>query len=490
MNRLRQMFALRANKLGLLAFFLMAALTVLILSLPRGALSTSGHGNPPVSTSASPLKFQAKLSQTKLVQGSDSVVYLDVSIDVPSIENPVVGTAGASDTIIVLDRSGSMAAPNKMPYAKAAIKSLLARLTAEDRFALIAFADGAELYAPLAYVDEGTRARLLNLVDQIGAAGGTNLSEGLMLADHLLQNKAPGRSRKVVLLSDGEANQGIIEPARLQTIAKGLVQHQSVLSTIGMGLGFNETLMASLADYGMGNYTYLENLAGLDHVLLDDLRQSRQQYAANSVITLRLHPGVELTDAGGYPVSTMPDGALQVSSGQLLAHSQKRLMLSFKLATGTPEEYALGTIALAYELDGESFESALASEDLTVAVVAAERRDEAIGSIDQEVYRSSWLENNFGLLKRKLSESIRSGKKEEAKQVLNEYRNAVQAAEVSSSVKIESEAMRDELQVMDRQIDDVFNAPQPVQAEKQQRLSKSLQYDGRQKQRGVTQAAP
>ena len=84
------------------------------------------------------------------------------------------------------------------------------------------------------------------------------------------------------MLSDGHANTGIVEPAQLQKTARRLADRGSVVSTVGMGLGFNETLMASLADQGMGSFSYLEHLETLGTILASELSDSRRVFADGS----------------------------------------------------------------------------------------------------------------------------------------------------------------------------------------------------------------
>ena len=86
-----------------------------------------------------------------------------------------------------------------------------------------------------------------------------------------------------------------------------------------MGLGFNETLMATLADYGMGHYAYLEHLAKLGEILEQDMANTRQVFASASSLELTVGDGVTVTDVGGYPIDlTSQPGTARVATGQLL----------------------------------------------------------------------------------------------------------------------------------------------------------------------------
>ena len=112
---------------------------------------------------------------------------------------------------------------------------------------------------------------------------------------------------------------GIVDPKELAKIAMSFTGHRAVLSTIGMGLGFNETLMAALADYGMGHYAYLEHLERLGEILEQDMSDTRQVFASASSLEITCGDGVTVTDVGGYPVDlTAQPGTARVATGQLL----------------------------------------------------------------------------------------------------------------------------------------------------------------------------
>src|SRR5262245_4924299 len=182
------------------------------------------------------------LSQTKLIQGGNGVMYLDLGITTPSTTlSP--SRVKASDIVVVLDRSGSMAADNRLPYAQEAVRRLVRQLRADDRFALITFDSVAVVDTELTPITDAVRERIVQRVNAIRPGSSTNISDGLLKARALLQGNAgegpplmrrpsadtvagngpdgpastqsPQRSRKVILLSDGEANMGIVAPKEL-----------------------------------------------------------------------------------------------------------------------------------------------------------------------------------------------------------------------------------------------------------------------------------
>lgn len=471
---------LSANRLGLLLFGCLSLATALVL-----ATSANPTAAPP--KQGDKLAISTKLSQTKLVKGEINTVYLDVSIKTPTIPADL-SAPGASDLIVVLDRSGSMSEANKMPYAKAAIHELLSRLNEQDRFALVSFADQALVHSPLVAVDTDQREQLNAMVSGIQAGGGTNMGEGLTRAVRLLAGQQ-GRNSKVLLLSDGQANQGITDLAGLSRIVQQLTQQESVLSSIGMGLDFNETLMSALADYGMGSYSYLENLAGLGDIFAHNLNATRNIFAANSSLGLSLNDGVELTDAAGYPISK-ENGKISIKTGQLLGQSDKKFVMTFQVKAQNTGGFPLGTMQLAYQVQGENLQQPVTPQQLIMAVVEPERRQEAVASIDRDVYKQSWLKNNFGRMQKELSGWVREGNKDKAAQAISEYRKEISKAEQEAAMPLASNELDEQLLEMESSVADAFNGNPADQELKRKRAAKSIQLGGIKQQRSIQAQKP
>ena len=468
---------LYSNRFGLLAFFSLSLLTAVVL-----AMVPANIANPVQQTGA--IEIKTRLSQTKLVQGEMSTIYLDVSIQPPSIDVSQ-SAQRASDIIVVLDRSGSMSGVNKMPYAKQAIRDLLSRLNEHDRFALVSFANTAIVHSSLAPVDSDQHEKLLTKLNNIQVGGGTNIGEGLNQAVRLLASNPQNRASKVLLLSDGQANQGITDLTGLSRIVSQITQQESVLSSIGMGLDFNETLMSSLADYGMGTYAYLENLSGLAEIFTHSLNATRNIYAANSHVTLHLADGIELIDASGYPISQGKNNSYNIKTGQLLSNSHKKFVMTFNVTAQDTGPISLGKMHLDYQAQGTQLEQFIPQQQLNLIIVEAEHRQEAVASIDSEVYKRSWLKNNFGRMQKNLSHWLRAGDKDKADQVIIEYRDEVAKAEKKAAMPIASEEMDARLYEVESSVDDAFTGSQFDQVIKRKRAAKSMQMGGIKEQRAI-----
>jgi Ca-activated chloride channel family protein len=143
------------------------------------------------------LALTGQLSQTMFTQASDGRVYLNLAIAVPerSCEGSSCGARRATDTIIILDRSGSMSANNRLPFAKRAIHTLIDRLEPLDRLAVVAFDSAADVISPLAVLSEEGKAALRAKIDGIAPGSGTNISQGMQLGGDLLSLSAGERAQ-------------------------------------------------------------------------------------------------------------------------------------------------------------------------------------------------------------------------------------------------------------------------------------------------------
>jgi len=428
-------------------------------------------------------------------------MYLDLSITTPAATlSPA--SVKASDIIVVLDRSGSMAAENRLPYAKEAVRRLLRQLQAEDRFALITFDSVAVVDTELTPVTDAAREHIVRRVNAIQPGSSTNIGDGLLKARTLLQGSAgeagplswprsadavagngpdsPAptqsrqRSRKIILLSDGEANMGIVDPKELAKIAMSFTEHRAVLSTIGMGLGFNEALMAALADYGMGHYAYLEHLERLGEILEQDMSDTRQVFASASSLEIICGDGVAVTDVGGYPVDlTAQPGTAHVATGQLLDGAKKHFVVTMTVPTDHIGEVALGNVTLHYTTSQGTRSIALAPEHLRIAVLEPARRDEAMASVRRDLVQQLWEGNNLGRLQKDYSHWLRAGNKQKAQHAITDYRQALQKAATETGVRVENQAVTDKLSTMEQELNEAFSGPAPQQEEKRNRAAKT-----------------
>lgn len=464
-----------------------AAALVLAGILIYGAAGRAGkkttEGPGPVDTgwkNAGSVSVKANLSQTKVVQGSDGLVYLQVDLQAPDIA--IDGTSRKpTDFVIVLDRSGSMDAERKMDYAKKAISSLIGQLKEGDRFALVDFDDVVETPIPLTPVGSGSKETFRSRLNGIEPRNGTNLGGGLIAGIQVIQSagKRAGQAQRLILLSDGLANEGITDPAELGRIAERAVSGEFAISTIGVGLDFNENLMSSLADHGMGNYTFLESLTALDKVLAQEFYGASRILASGIKLQLDLTPGIEALEASGYPVEK-ENGKTVVRPGHLYVGQKKTVFVTLRLPTDSLYTKPLGSASVSYTVNGGLNTVSLFGDGLKVACLPTEKKAEAVASIVPGVYKEAWTQNNYGKLMKDSADQVKSGNREGALGAIRGYRAKLSEAYAASPAP-EMKKQLEELNRVESEVNDAFSGADAP--EKSKRLSKSYQYQGTQQQR-------
>jgi Ca-activated chloride channel family protein len=235
---------------------------------------------------------------------------------------------------VVLDRSGSMADERKIDYAKSALNKLIDQLDGEDIFSLVVYDDVIDVLHTARRVG-ANKSLLKRLVREIHPRNSTNLGggmvEGLRQAERNLGREYINR---VILLSDGLANQGITRPVELNAIAKKYRNKSISLTTMGVGLDYNENLMVGLAESGGGNYYFIERPSQLASIMNKELNDVSTVVAQNAFIDLRLGRGVRVMDVIGC--ESVDEGDLyRIPLGDLLANNTRELTVELSIPPGT-----------------------------------------------------------------------------------------------------------------------------------------------------------
>lgn len=166
------------------------------------------------------------------------------------------------DIAFVLDRSTSMEG-EKIELVKEAVNRAIDLLGPDDRVALVTFDNEIEVVQPLSEATVSVRAAIRQKLRHVHARANTNLSSGWLtgcgqLADHA-HTYQPARLQRAILLTDGQANAGIVDPGALAKHATALRLRGISTTTMGVGYGFDEVLLSAMAEAGGGNFQYIAN---------------------------------------------------------------------------------------------------------------------------------------------------------------------------------------------------------------------------------------
>lgn len=251
---------------------------------------------------------------------------------------------------LVIDCSGSMQTEGKLETVKTAALSILDRLAPGDRFALITYNQSARVHIPSTSMKDLSDARAI--IRGLRAGGSTNLGEGLQMGFAQLRRHARASSmNRVFLLSDGLANHGITAPEQLHDMAAVEARRNISLSTFGVGLEFNEKLMADLSEFGHGMYYFIEQADMIQGALTQEFLAAREVVARDIQCAIRLDPSlvVEQVFANSYRI----DGnQVHVRLGDLSAGELRRLQLRLQVPKMAHGRHEVGTVRFSYR-DGD-----------------------------------------------------------------------------------------------------------------------------------------
>jgi Ca-activated chloride channel family protein len=377
------------------------------------------------------VSLHAGLTQRMVHSGSGSSVGLALTLACdpePLREEPAPRNV---DLVVVLDRSGSMAG-RKLEDARTAVLELLSHLGPGDRFALVSYASDVTVHTSLSPVNAQTRPGLSATAMSLHAGGGTNLGGGLAAGMRILDDArrmeagsdAPrDRVCKLILISDGHANEGVTDARALGQMAALSFGGDFTVTTVGVGVDYNENLMGTIADFGGGNYHFLESPSRFAQLFLEELAQTRAVAAHGLELRLPLPEGVALLDAAGYPVA-MRDGAAVIRPGSLRSGQERTIFLTLGVSPGDERSFDLSGIELAYELRGGPGLVRLGGA-LELARVADAKL--ALASVNPELWEKKTLQEDYNRLRESVSADVARGDADAARAKIDVYRKEKQA---------------------------------------------------------------
>lgn len=194
--------------------------------------------------------------------------------------------------VYLVDTSGSMSSPDRLPLAKRSLHLLTETLKAGDTVALCTYAGATRVVLEPTGIDQ--RAKILAGIDQLDAGGGTAMASGIELAYALASRTlVKGHLNRVVILSDGDANIGSSNHTDLLRTVAQFKDRGITLSTVGFGSGnYKDTMMEQLADKGDGNYTYIDGEAEARKVFTEQVDGLLQIVARDVKVQVELDPAV------------------------------------------------------------------------------------------------------------------------------------------------------------------------------------------------------
>jgi Ca-activated chloride channel family protein len=196
----------------------------------------------------------------------------------------------ASNLVFLLDVSGSMNSPNKLPLLKNAFHMLVNELREGDRVAIVVYAGAAGLVLPST---PGNRKEdILGAIDKLSAGGSTAGGQGLRLAYKVAEeNFIEGGNNRIILATDGDFNVGVSSNAEMERLVEQKRENGVFMTVLGFGMGnYKDDKMEIIADKGNGNYAYIDNIQEARKVLVAEFGGTLFTIAKDVKFQLEFNP--------------------------------------------------------------------------------------------------------------------------------------------------------------------------------------------------------
>lgn len=291
---------------------------------PHGSAWSTGKNS---TTFAAPgARGSVSLSHANILADSSTAVFADVRVVADASEGARV--RAPISMAVVLDTSGSMSG-EKIEEARRSVLRLLSDMNDEDELTVVRYSDTSELVQPLARVGS-IRTSLAAKVRQLDAGGGTNIPAGLSHGLRALAEAGRGRVRRIVLVSDGlDATR-----AQAENLARASFSSGITVSSLGVGLDFDESYMGGVAQRGHGNFAFVKDGASLASFLHRELEETTGTTIENARVRLELPPGVRFVSATGADAS-VHGSVVELSLGSLFAGDERRAVVEL---SATPQD--------------------------------------------------------------------------------------------------------------------------------------------------------
>ena len=382
MREIRGLFAGRQRWAVAASSVVLALGGTILLRAPSGRAvpipPPANGGVTSVTEQAPLLSYTLGVSQSRVVANQSPVVRAEIRLQAGADDRESVRAPVA--LAVVLDVSGSMSG-EKIDQAKDAVTRLVDRMRPEDQLALVTYNHQAQVVQSLTPVS-AARERLPGLIKQVYAGGGTSIPPALLLGASQLEGASASHLRRVVLVSDGLDGSG----EQLPAVVRQLEQHSrggTYLSSLGVGVDYDEQWLTSVADAGRGNYAFLATGSELATFLRRELDEASQTVVDQVVANVTLPPGFRLARAVGASVPVRR-GTVSLPIGPMFAGDQRKVVIELE-----GESFPAGPIGnlsldVTYRTVRDNESRTLARRGVALTAVPSEA--EAADSVDPEVH--------------------------------------------------------------------------------------------------------
>ena len=397
--------------------------------IPAGAIALFGALSPLLATksadvrsefSEEPVRVRVDVDRTILPAGTTEKAVVKIGLD--CLRPPRRDLRPPVNLALVIDRSGSMAG-DKIAKAREAALEAVRRLGADDIVALVVYDTRVQTLVPAQRVGDGRR--LEHAIRGIEVGGNTALFGGVTCGAAEVRRHMEDRGyvNRVILLSDGLANVGPSSPEELGRLGSALRKEGISVTTVGLGLGFNEDLMTRLAQRSDGNTYFVEHSADLPRIFAAELGDVLNVVARRVVIEVEFPAGVRPLQFIGR------DGVIrgqraELSLNQLYGGQEKFALIEVEVAPrGSGEELEIARARVSYE---DAIRQRAATGVAQRNIQFSTSRNEVIASADHRV-QADYAANALAKAKDEAVELVDANRRDQAAAVVRQRAQELRA---------------------------------------------------------------
>jgi Ca-activated chloride channel family protein len=265
---------------------------------------------------------------------------------------------------------------------------VLRQLGPADAFTVVTYSSASEVVLPIQQASEANKAAARTAIETIEEDGGTCISCGLdSAAAEVARSPISGGVQRLLVISDGQANEGVYQRDELAALTAGHAAHGTSISTVGVGLDFDEQTMRRLAEVGRGNYYFVEDTVALSTMFARELEALGHVVAADLRVAITAAPGTTILEAYGYPMDRS-GGGMVVPIADLRAGETRKLVLRVHVDRPASEAVAIARVdatwrQVADATRGHATVSATAEVDASPDAIAASTDPAVVQAIEE-----------------------------------------------------------------------------------------------------------
>ncbi|HUV85541.1 MAG TPA: VWA domain-containing protein [bacterium] len=377
------------------------------------------HGSFDPAHSSDALTFWPILGNEYGLVGTAATAYLELKFRAGEVPAAVTKDRPPLNLCLVIDRSGSMRSAGKLEYVKEAARYVVDNLGPQDRISIVAFDSDVKV------VEKNTRVEnkmlLKSKIDELFAGTNTNLSAGLEEGyAQAKKGKKKNYLNRVILLSDGLANEGITDLEKLASIARDWEKKDVYTTAMGVGADYDDQLLTLIATGGAGNYYYIDKPSAVPTIFARELSGIVNVAASGIAVDLALEPGVRVAKVHGYQYRDLGGGRYEIPVGDIASSQEYTVFVELELpAVNEEKTVSLGTVAVRY--DDQFVKKAVTSPPTRLAMHFVPEVEVVAANEVPEVVNTAYLMENAAAMD-KAQRLVAEGRRGEAQELLKKQK--------------------------------------------------------------------